>query len=201
MWILKSADASPFVRKAKIGAALCGLSDRIKVEASDTRSPNDPIRRINPLGKIPALVLEDGTALFDSRVILEFFDAEAGGGVIIPGRGPARFAALTGQALADGIMDAGVLCIYEDRWRPADMQSQAWLDHQHGKMERALAAFEAAPPALAGTPHVGEIALACALGYLDFRFAGAWRKDRPRLAAWLSAFDKAVPAFAKTTPH
>jgi glutathione S-transferase len=201
MWILKSADASPFVRKVKIGAALCGLADRIRIEATDTRSPDDPIRGINPLGKIPTLVLEDGKALFDSRVILEFFDVEAGGGVIIPGPGRARFDALTLQALADGIMDAGVICVYEERWRPPEARQKPWLDHQQGKIDRALAAFEASPPAVSAKPHVGQIALACALGYLDLRFAGAWRTNHPRLVAWLADFDRAVPSFAATRPQ
>jgi glutathione S-transferase len=201
MWVLKSADASPFVRKTRIGATLCGLGDRIRVETADTRSPDVPIRRIIPLGKFPALVLEDGRSLFDSRVILEFFDAEAGGGVIIPVAGRARFDALTLQALADGIMDAGVISIYEERWRPPEARQQPWLDHQQGKIDRALAAFEADPPALAGSPHVGQIALACALGYLDLRFAGTWRGDHPKLVAWLAGFEEAVPSYAATRPH
>src|SRR5215204_2291311 len=117
MWILKSAPASPFGRKVKIAAAICGFSDRLAIEGTDTGDPADSIRRQNPLGKIPTLVLEDGTTLFDSRVIVEFLDAEAGGGKIIPAGGRERFAALRSQALADGIMDAALLQVYEKRWR------------------------------------------------------------------------------------
>src|SRR5918998_4576470 len=105
MWILKSAPASPFGRKVRIAAALCGFSDRIIVEGTDTTDPADSIRRQNPLGKIPALILENGATLFDSRVIGEFLDAQAGGGIVIPA-GAEGFSALTLQALADGVMDA-----------------------------------------------------------------------------------------------
>jgi glutathione S-transferase len=199
MWVLKSAPASPFGRKVRIAAALCGFSDRIIVEGTDTTDPADSIRRQNPLGKIPALILENGATLFDSRVIIEFLDAEAGGGIVIPA-GPERFPALTLQALADGIMDAALLQVYEKRWRAAEVQHRPWMDHQAGKVERGLAVLEADPPALAATPDVGRIAVACALGYLDLRFEGTWRESHPRLVAWLQKFDAAVPSFAETRP-
>ena len=201
MWTLKSADASPFGRKVKIAAALCGLSDRYKVEDTDTRNPDDPIRRQNPLGKIPALILDDGTVLFDSRVIVEFLDAEAGGGIIIPTNGRKRFDQLRLQALADGIMEAALLQVYEQRWRAAEIHHRPWLDHQAGKVERGLAALEQKPPAKTAKPQVGDIAAACALGYLDLRFDGAWRKGHPRLVVWLDDFAAAVPSFATTRPR
>ncbi len=200
MWTLKSSPPSPFGRKVKIGAAICGLSDRIAVEPTDTTDPADAIRRHNPLGKIPTLIIEDGTVLYDSRVILEFLDAQAGGGVIVPS-GAARFPALTLQALADGIMDAALLQVYEKRWRAAEIQHRPWVDHQAGKVERGLAALESAPPPLSGPPHVGHIALACALGYLDLRFEGAWRASHPRLVAWIETFAAAVPSFETTRAH
>jgi glutathione S-transferase len=200
MWVLKSSTPSPFGRKVKIGAAMCGLTDRLRVEPTDTADPDDSIRRQNPLGKIPTLILDDGTVLYDSRVILEFLDAEAGGGRIIPA-GAERFAALTMQALADGIMDAALLQVYEKRWRAAEIQSRPWVDHQAGKVERGLAALEAKPPRLGETPSVGAIALACALGYLDLRFEGSWRERHPALVSWLAAFAAAVPSFAATQAH
>ena len=199
MWVLRSAPASPFGRKVRIAAALCGLSERISVEATDTTDPGDSIRRQNPLGKIPALILEDGTVLFDSRVIVEFLDGEAGGNVIIPA-GAERFRALTLQALADGMMEAALLQVYEKRWRAAEVQHRPWMDHQAGKVERGLAVLEAGPPALDGTPHVGQIALACALGYLDLRFEGTWRESHSHLVQWLDGFAAAVPSFAETRP-
>jgi glutathione S-transferase len=200
MLILRSALASPFVRKVRIAASVLGLDRELKLEAADTANSADTIRQQNPLGKIPALVLEDGTVLFDSRVILDYLDHRAGGGIIVPRDGTARFAALRLQALADGLMDASILLVYEGRWRPPEKHEAKWVDHQAGKVERALAALEAAPPALTTPPHVGLITLACALGYRDFRFQGTWRKDHPRLVAWLDQFAAAVPAFDATKP-
>ncbi len=107
--ILRSSPASPFARKVRIAASLLGLDDRIDVRETDLNSPDDAIRKQNPLGKIPALVLDDGTVLYDSRVILEYLDHLAGGGRIIPREPKARFAALRLQALCDGVLDAGIL--------------------------------------------------------------------------------------------
>lgn len=200
MWILRGASASPFVRKARIAAALCGLDDRIRVEVADTNNPTDSLRSQNPLGKIPALILEDGTVLYDSRVIVEYFDTEAGGGVVIP-KGAEHFRVLTMQALADGMMDASVLRIYETRYRTPEAYNTRWLEHQAGKVDRGLAVLEASPPPLSSPPHVGQIALACLLGYLDFRFEGKWRATHPRLVAWLDDFSARVPSFEATRPN
>jgi glutathione S-transferase len=200
MLTLRHSPSSPFVRKVRVAASLLGLESQITLDVADTMSASDSVRQQNPLGKIPALVLEDGTTLFDSRVILEFLDHRAGGGRIIPKDATARFAALRLQALADGMMDASILLVYESRWRPADMHVAKWTDHQADKVARAFTALEAAPPALDGTPDVGQIALACALGYRDFRFPGTWRKEHPRLVAWLDDFAAKVPAFDATKP-
>lgn len=200
MWTLRSAPPSPFGRKVKIGAALCGLSDRITVETTDTNDPNGTLTAQNPLGKIPTLVLENGTALYNSRVILEFLDDQAGGGRIIP-RGPDRFAALTLQALADGIMEASLLIIYEARFRPTELHHAPWLDRQAGKVARGLASLEASLPGVTASPHVGQIAVACALGYRDLRFSEDWRAGHPRLAGWLDVFAAAVPSFEATRAH
>jgi glutathione S-transferase len=221
MLTLRSSPASPFVRKVTIAANVLGLDREIAVELADTVDPADTVRQQNPLGKIPALVLDDGggtppmlepgTVLYDSRVILEYLDHRAGGGRIIPKDAGARFAALRLQALADGLMDASILLVYEGRWRPAEKHEPKWVDHQAGKVARALAAVEAglAPSTpmqgigyagLDAPPTVGQIALACALGYRDFRFAGTWRKDHPRLVAWLDNFAARVPVFNATKP-
>ncbi len=192
--ILRSSPASPFGRKVKLAAALLGVS--LTVVEADTMSPTDSLRRENPLGKIPTLVLEDGTTLFDSRVIVAYLDATAGGGGLIPAEIGPRFAALRLEALADGISDAALLQVYEGRWREEGRQDVSWVEHQAGKVARGLAALEAAPPA--GPITVGHVALACALGYLDLRFAGAWRAAHPALAAWLEGFAAAVPAFEAT---
>jgi glutathione S-transferase len=196
--ILKSTPPSPFARKVHIAASLLGLSDKIEVRETDLNDPGDPVRKENPLGKIPALILEDGPVLYDSRVILEYLDHLAGGGRIIPREPKTRFEALRQQALCDGILDASLLIIYESRYRPADKAVQSWLDRQAGKVERGLAMLEAAPPMLTSLPDVGQIALACVLGYGDLRFGGSWRKDHPRLVAWHDEFAARVPAFAAT---
>jgi glutathione S-transferase len=198
MMLLRSAPPSPFGRKVKIAAALLGLSDEIKVIVTDTVNPEDPLRSDNPLGKIPTLVIEDGTVIHDSPVIVEYLDMRAGGGRVIPKDGVARIQALTMQSLADGLMDAALLQVYEGRWREAERQERKWLDHQAGKVGRALAYLEASPPDIGAALHVGHVAVACALGYLDLRFAGAWRADHPRLVAWLAAFAARVPAYEAT---
>jgi glutathione S-transferase len=196
--ILRSTPASPFARKVLIAMSVLGLADKIDVLETDLNDPGDSIRVQNPLGKIPALALDDGTVYYDSRVILEVLDHLAGGGRIIPREPAARFATLRLQALCDGILDAGLLLVYEGRYRPADKKVQGWVDRQAEKVARGLAALEAAPPALDPVPDVGQITLACALGYGDLRFGGSWRKGHPRLVAWHDKFAAQVPAFAAT---
>lgn len=201
MMILRSAAPSPFGRKVQIALSVLGFDD-VKIEPADTVDPRDTVREQNPLGKIPVLIA-DGAAYYNSRVILEYLDHRAGGGKIIPRDAAQRFAALRLQALSDGILDASILTIYEGRWRAPENHEAKWLDHQAGKVERALAVLEAAPPAIGpdrGLPHVGQVALACALGYRDFRFGGNWRSGHPRLVAWLDDFAAGVPAFAATKP-
>jgi len=202
MMILRSSPSSPFARKARIAAALLGLDAEVKVEPADTTDLNDSVRRQNPLGKIPVLIAEDGMAYYDSRVILDYLDDRAGGGKIVPRDAKERLAASRLQALCDGILDASILTIYETRWRKPQAHEPKWLEHQAGKVARGLDALEAAPPALEAEklPNVGQIALACVLGYRDFRFAGNWRADHPRLVAWLDNFAARVPAFAATKP-
>jgi glutathione S-transferase len=200
MMILRTAAASPFARKVRIAATLLGLDREIRLEPADTMAPLDTLRRQNALGKLPVLIA-DGATLFDSRVILEYLDHRAGGSRIIPADPGPRFAALTLQALCDGLMEAALLQVYEGRWRGSpDRHEPKWLEHQAGKVMRALAVLEADPPVLAGAPHVGQIALACALGYLDLRFSGNWRADHKRLVQWLDDFAAAVPAFGETRP-
>ncbi len=198
--ILRSAPPSPFGRKIRLAAMILGLMDRIEIVRADTMDPDDSLRRENALGKIPTLILDDGSCLYDSRVICEWLDQLAGGGRLFPS-GDARFLALRLQALADGLIDAAIRQIYERRFRPEDKHHQPWLDYQREKVERALAFLETDLPAFDGAPHIGHVTLACALGYLDFRVDGLWRDGHPNLVAWLDAFSTAVPAFGETALH
>ena len=198
MMILRSSPSSPFARKARIGAGVLGLSAKVDVRAVDLNDPADSLLVQNPLGKIPALIMEDGTVWYDSRVILEVLDHLAGGGRIVPREPMARFETLRLQALCDGAMDARVLIVYESRYRPPEMRVDAWVERQTDKAARALKALEASPPKLTDPPDVGQIALACLLGYQDLRFGDGWRKGHPKLVAWLDKFAAQVPAFAET---
>lgn len=198
--ILRSSPSSPFARKCRMAARMLGLADSIEIVEANTRDPGDSLQQQNPLGKIPVLITDDGTELYDSPVICEYLDALAGGGRLFPA-GETRWPALRLQALADGVLDAAILQVYEGRYRPDELRHQPWVDRQQGKIDRALAWLEANPPAGDGRSTIGELTLACALGYLDFRFAGAWRNACPNLTAWLDAYDRAEPAFGETRPH
>lgn len=193
---LRYSLASPYARKIRLAASLLGLEDRIEVAGVDLSDPADSIRQQNPLGKIPALALEDGSSLYDSRVIAEYLDHLAGGGKLFPADPARRFAALRMQALGDGINDAALLIRTETFSRPEALRWPAAVELQQGKIDRGLAALEAAPPA--GEIDIGWLAVACALGYQDLRFEGAWRGKYPKLVAWLVDFETKVPAFAAT---
>lgn len=200
---LLSAPPSPFGRKVKIVAHMKGLSDRIAIESSDTRDPaNLALRQANPLGKIPVLILADGTTLYDSHVICEYLDALVADTVLFPRSGTERYVALTRAALADGIMEAGVLMVYEERFREPAERSAGWVARQKSKADAGFAALEGAASAgelrWAAHPTYDHVAIACALGYFDLRFAGGWRAACPQLVGWLDTFSAAVPGFEKT---
>ena len=194
--------ASPFARKVMAVAIETGLEPRIE-RVKRTMTPVAPVAELNadnPLGKIPCLVTDDGAALYDSRVICEYLDSLHHGPKMFPPSGPSRWTALRRQALADGIMDAGVLTRYETFLRPEEVRWAAWIDNQKQKFRRALDALEFEGASL-GVVDIGTLAIACALGYLDFRFPDEdWRAGRPRLAAWLEQFAQR-PALATTAPQ
>ena len=145
---LRSSPSSPFGRKVKMATYILGLDDQVTPVLTDTLDPNDSICEVNPLGKIPALE-DDGTTYYDSRVIMEYLDAKAGGGKIIPASGPARFEALTRAALMDGILDAAILVIYERRMRPEDKYVESVVERQRGKIIRGLEVIAAKTQAMA----------------------------------------------------
>jgi len=201
MMRLLSSPPSPFGRKVKITAKVKGVWDQIAVEAVNPNSGADPVlASSNPLGKIPALVLPDGRALYDSRVICEYLDTMSPSPVLFPPAGAERFAVLTRAARADGLMEAALLTIYEERFRPEDKRSADWVARQHGKIDQALSAFEADLPHMSGAIDISHIGLASALGYLDFRLGGRWRAGHTALVSWLDRFAASVPGFAATAP-
>jgi len=199
MMKLLAAGLSPYVRKVRITAKVKGLDGQIHLLSSDSANAAE-LRARNPLGKIPILFLEDGTALYDSHVICEYLDAQVATPVLFPGEGHKRWQMLTQAAIADGILDAALLVVYEERYRPKEMRVQSWLDMQQAKIDTALAILEAAPPAWQDYPDYSHITIASALGYLDIRQEGAWREKSPHLVKWLEAFRIAVPAFDETSP-
>jgi glutathione S-transferase len=199
MMKLLSNPLSPYGRKARLAAAIKGLEAEIEIAAVDT-NPGDSveINSANPLGKIPTLIV-DGMQIFDSHVICEYFDSLRPSPVLFPRGGPERWKTLVLAALADGILESALLLVYEKRFRPEDKWHAPWQQRQQAKIDRALARLEQRPPA--ATPDYGDLTLACALGYLDFRHEGRWRGGHPRLVAWLESFARAVPAFERTRPQ
>jgi len=201
MMKLLSNPLSPYVRKVLVAMAMKGVTDKIQMVATDT-NPGDNVQlnTANPLGKIPCLMLDDGTALFDSHVICEYIDSLAPAPVLFPKSGPQRFKTLTIGGLGDGILDAALLLGYEKRFRPEDKWHAPWQQRQQAKIDRSVDLLEKSPPAWSGSPDYGHLTVACALGYLDFRHEGKWRAGHPKMVAWLDQFAKAVPAFEATRP-
>ncbi len=184
------APASPFVRKCLVAADELGLRERIELVPAAAHPVNrdQSVVAHNPLGKIPTLITDEGMALHDSRVICEYLNAQ-GRGNLVPRDGPARWNVLVEQSLADGLMDAAVLARYETALRPEPLRWNDWLDGQLAKVGSALDALDARAAAFGDRVDLGTIAFACALGYLDFRFASlGWRNTRPNASAWFERF-------------
>jgi len=183
--------ASPFARKARVVARETGLASRIEevIAAVSPVKANVEVGRSNPLMKVPVLVLDDGTALFDSPVICEYLDSLHSGRKLFPSSGDARWTALKLQAVGDGILDAGILTRYETVLRPQELQWADWMKGQREKWHTALDFLEQSAAVLAGEPTIGSITAACALGWLDFRYGDDdWRPSRPALARWYETF-------------
>jgi glutathione S-transferase len=193
--------ASPFCRKVKVVLREAGKEAEVELIASGGNPLATELAASapNPLGKIPALVRDDGPAIYDSRVICRYLDAKFHGGLYPDSR---LWEVLTLEATADGIMDAGVLMVYEARFRPETLQFDEWVEGQWRKITRSLDALESRWMGhLAGKPDAGQIALGCALGYLDFRHGTRdWRQGRSALAEWYDGF-LARPSMQATIPQ
>lgn len=201
---LLGSRSSPYVRKVRVVMAEKKLDYDFVTE--DVWAAQTTIAESNPLGKVPCLIMEGAEALFDSRVIVEYLDTLSPVGKLIPAVGRERAEVKTWEALADGLLDAAVLARLEATWsgRPEAQRSQAWIDRQLGKVHAALKAMSQGlgeKPFCAGIHlSLADIAVGCAVGYLDFRFAQVdWRTDYPNL---LKLHDKLMqrPSFADTRP-
>ncbi len=191
--------ASPYVRKVRMTALELGVADRITLVLTDAWTATEGLPQDNPLCKVPTLVLDDGTPLFDSPVICEYLNSLVDGSPLFPPAGPARWTALRLQALGDGLCDAAVLR-RQELLRPEPVRSLSVLGRQQIAMGRCLNVLEGGVEDLSGPVTIGTLAVAAALGYLDLRFADTnWRADRPRLAAWLAGISQR-PSFEATQP-
>ncbi|AZG07570.1 MAG: glutathione S-transferase [Bordetella sp. SCN 67-23] len=195
--------ASPFVRKVRIVLADKKLDYQFEQEnvwAADTR-----IQDSNPLGKVPCLIMEDGGAVFDSRVIVEYLDTITPVCRLLPPSGRERSEVKCWEALADGLLDAAVLIRAEYTQRPEALRSESWIARQQGKIDAAVEAMETGlgeKPFCAGNSYtLADVAVGCALGYLDFRYPERdWRDGHPNLARLAEKLAQR-PSFADTDPR
>jgi glutathione S-transferase len=179
--------ASPFARKVRIAAIELGLIDKIEFFPASVVPgiPNDEYAKINPQKKLPALITDDGDIIIDSYVIVEYLDELAGGGKLIPASGRARWQVKSDHSLLQATLDSMLLCRYERMVRPQGLQWQAWSDDHWNRAWRTMARFEERPDVLSRPLDIVQIALACVLGYADFRFTDCgWRKAYPKLDAF-----------------
>jgi glutathione S-transferase len=194
--------SSPYVRKVLVLAGETGLYERMTmVPVTFTPvNPNPQVARINPLNKVPALITDDGEALYDSRVICEYLDSLHPRPKMIPAAGERRWKVLRLQALADGLLDAAALCRYERNVRPPEKQWDRWIAGQTTKVMQALDVAEQEIRGSDAGVDLGQIALACALGWIEFRQVfGDIRSARPALYSWYDQFSER-PSMTATTP-
>lgn len=198
---LRFSPTSPFVRKVTVAAHECGLHGRIERLPADIREPSADFLSDNPLGKVPALVTDDGLQLFDSRVICEYLDSLHEGHKLFPGGAPARWRTLRLMALADGILEASILRRLETL-RPDKERSASWIAKQKSKETRGLDMLEREVPRFNPQVTIGQISVGCCLGWLDFRWgtSGDWRIGRSLLADWYSMF-MTRPSMVATVPE
>ncbi len=191
--------SSPFARKVRIAAIETGQPDLIDWQWVGGDERAEILADINPLGKVPSVVLETGAPLFDSPVICAYVDSLHDGAKLIPAEGPERWAVLGLEALGDGLAEA-VVAVAQEGAKPGDKQTQRVLDRQGGKVARALKTLDGQAGGFRDPPSMGEIAVACALGYMEYRgVAEGWRGDHPALTAWYDSIC-ARPSFAETVP-
>lgn len=197
MMRLLFAPASPYSAKVRMAAAVAGLS--LEAVPTDTNAAPPDLLGANPLGKIPVLIIENGEAVFDSRVILRYLD-RLSSGKLFPADPGALLRAEKLEALADGTCDCLLAHVYERRMRPPEKLHQPWLDRQWSKAVRALDQLESEVGAIGTEPDAGTLALRAALRYLALRFAGQWEAGRESLQGWAENFDAANPTLLPLLP-
>ncbi|MHA6688621.1 glutathione S-transferase [Mesorhizobium sp. A556] len=195
------AQTSPFVRKVMVVAHELGIADRIEQRVSGAH-PIDRVTdvvELNPLGKIPLLITDDGSVIYDSAVICEYLNSQCSGD-IIPNEGEKRWEALTLQSLGNGMLDASMLARYEVVTRPEEKVWQVWIESQLAKVRSGADLIETKAKGFGDRVDIGTITLACAFGYLDFRFPDFnWRNGRPLAKAWYEMFLQR-PSMLSTLP-
>ena len=186
--------ASPYSAKVRMAARYTGLP----IDSEIVKTDDQPAVLVdnNPLGKIPVLLRDDGSSVFDSRAIMQFFD-RASGGKLYPADSQTRTEAEVLEALADGITDCLIAHVYERRYRPEEKIHQPWLDKQWSKVSRGLGWLEANPVTFEHGLNGGHIALAALAGYLDLRFAGQWEALWPSHNAFIAEFEARFPVYAE----
>lgn len=199
---LYHSPTSPFVRKVVVTAHECGLADRLELITTTVNptAPNAALAQVNPLMKLPTLVTDEGLALFESTLICQYLDSLHAGTPLLPATGPARWQILRLEAIADGVLDAGLLVRYEELVRPAEQRHAGWRDGQATKVAQGLDLLEAEAGTFPAALNLGLIAVGCALGWLEFRQpTGEIRSRRPRLFAWYDAI-RQRPSFTRSVP-
>ncbi len=197
---LRYSTTSPFVRKVSATIIECGLDNQVQNVLTNPWAPDTDLGQDNPLGKVPALMLENGTVLFDSPLICEYLDSLGSTPRLFPPQGLARWTALRLQALGDGILDAAIGRLLEGR-RPEEQRSDASVNRYMAAVERALNVLENESGRLADDFSIGPLTVACALEYLDFRFSSDnWREGRRNLASWHESVS-GRPSLRQTVPH
>ena len=191
---------SPYVRKVSVTAHEKGLKDRIEVVAANSMGDDPTLLAVNPLSKVPALILDDGSALFDSPLLCEYLDSLGDGPKLIPESGEARWAVLRRQATTDGLLDAAFGYVMENR-RPEAERSAMWQERWLNAINRSLDMLEGDIGNFGDALTLAHISLGCSLGYLDLRYKGIvdWRDAHPGLAAWYRDFSQR-PSMQETQP-
>ncbi len=202
MYILRYGKASPYVRKILLAAHHLGLRDNITLEVADTSDLGETLRRQNPTGRIPVLIKQDGSFLYDSRVILDFFERQSDN-FLFPETGDLRDLALTQAALVEGITDSAILWVYADRFSGDQPVPELWRSHHIQKIKSGCDYLEQNIFRwVSNLPYAGSsIALAACLGYLSFRNVYNWSNDRPQLQNWYNEEATSLLGFDSTVPN